>query len=104
MLPIYTQLLSYFPSGYVIADITPCGKFAILNERWESSTKNLFFLGTCTQQRDRRAASSFIHGFRYSVRSLGQLIEHERHQVPLPVKTFNQIHLTDFTDFLIGES
>jgi len=82
-------------------EITPCGKFAVLDEHWESTTKNIYFLGTCTQQRDRRAASSFIHGFRYSVRALSQLVEHERHQVPLPMKTYNQINLTELTDFLI---
>ena len=83
-------------------ETTPCGKFATLNSSWESTNvKNLYFVGTCTQQRDRRAASSFIHGFRYSARSLMYLLNHIKFNVPLPMETFNSIDMSQITEFMI---
>lgn len=53
---------------------------------WESvNVPGLFFAGTLMQERDYKgSASSFIHGFRYNVRTLHRLLEHRDHGRELP--------------------
>ena len=87
---------------FAFAEMTPCGKLAILNEKWECSVPNMYFIGTSMQQRDRRAASSFIHGFRYGVKSLFSILEEDEHSVPLPRTSFGSFDLENFVKFLIG--
>jgi thioredoxin reductase len=73
-------------------DMSACGKYPCQKATWESTNiDNLFFAGTCTQARDRRAASSFIHGFRYSAKCLAKMLNHLRHGDPLPQENFNVI-------------
>jgi hypothetical protein len=82
-------------------ETTPCGKFPVQKPTWESSNiDNLFFAGTVTQGRDRRAASSFIHGFRYSAKCLALLLNHLRHGDPLPQETFNSIEMDQLAKFI----
>lgn len=47
-------------------------KFPALNGRWESlNVSGLFFAGSASHSRDhKRAAGGFLHGFRYTARSL----------------------------------
>jgi len=60
------------------------GKYVCLTSAWESTNvKGLYFAGAVTQSRDRKAASGFIHGFRYSARTLVHLLAHFRHERPL---------------------
>jgi thioredoxin reductase len=61
------------------------GKYPALSPMWESSMPGVHFIGTAMGGRDRRAASGFIHGFRYNVRALHHVLEREDHDVPLPV-------------------
>ncbi|XP_070580802.1 FAD-dependent oxidoreductase domain-containing protein 2-like [Ptychodera flava] len=63
------------------------GKFPLLKTNWESdNVENLYFMGTSMQSNDRQAASGFIHGFRYNVRTLHRLLEEKYYNVPYPVK------------------
>ncbi len=62
---------------------TACGRYPELSAKWESSVPGLYFIGTSMAARDKRAASSFIHGFRYNVRTLFGLLEAEHEGVPL---------------------
>ncbi|PXY22283.1 NAD(P)-binding domain-containing protein [Prauserella muralis] len=64
------------------------GKFAELDGHWQTSVPGLFVIGTAMQARDRTAASSFIHGFRYNIRTLFRLLEERDHGVPLPGRSF----------------
>ncbi|XP_070547248.1 FAD-dependent oxidoreductase domain-containing protein 2-like [Ptychodera flava] len=58
-------------------------KFPVLKENWESeNVPNMFFIGTAMQSRDRKAASGFIHGFRYNVRTLYHLLREKYDDVP----------------------
>ncbi|XP_070559155.1 FAD-dependent oxidoreductase domain-containing protein 2-like [Ptychodera flava] len=50
------------------------GKYPVLDEHWETTVPDLYFIGTAMQARDRRAASGFIHGFRYNVRTLSYML------------------------------
>lgn len=61
-------------------------RFPAQTSEWEStSVPGLFFAGTLMQARDyKKAASSFIHGFRYNVRALHRLLERRHHGRELP--------------------
>jgi hypothetical protein len=68
--------------------------------RESTNIDNLFFVGTCTQGRDRKAASSFIHGFRYSAKCLALMLNHLRHGAPLPQEVFNGIKMEQIAKFI----
>lgn len=61
-------------------------RFPAQTSAWESvNVPNLYFAGTLMQARDfKKTSSSFIHGFRYNVRALFQLLEQRHHRRPLP--------------------
>ena len=64
------------------------GKYPVLDSHWQSSVPDLYFIGTSMAARDRRSASSFIHGFRYNIRTLARLLDVRYHDRPLPCRTF----------------
>ncbi|WP_284740320.1 NAD(P)-binding domain-containing protein [Amycolatopsis sp. RTGN1] len=78
----------YVDTSLFDSDCTPevdqRGKFPILGPDWQTSVPGLYFAGTATQARDRKAASGFIHGFRYNAKTLFHLVEREHYQEPLP--------------------
>ncbi len=79
-------------------------KYAKLNENWESSVPNMFFIGTTMAERDRQSASPFIHGFRYNIRTLFRMLEERFYDVPLPKRTFPLTTLAELealTDYLV---
>ena len=61
-------------------------RFPNMTSGWESTNvPDMFFAGTLMQMRDfRKAASPFIDGFRYNVRTLYHLLEHRYYGQPLP--------------------
>nr|XP_006824182.1 PREDICTED: FAD-dependent oxidoreductase domain-containing protein 2-like [Saccoglossus kowalevskii] len=59
-------------------------KFPVISNTWESNIDNMYFMGTVMQCRDRKAASGFIHGFRYNVRTLHKFLEERYEEVPYP--------------------
>lgn len=59
-------------------------KYPMLDSTWQSSVPDLYYIGTAMGVRDKQAASSFIHGFRYNVRTLFTLLEHRYHGKELP--------------------
>jgi thioredoxin reductase len=56
---------------------------------WESTNvPGLYFAGTLMHMRDyRKTFSGFIHGFRYNIRSLTDLLLHRYHGVPWPTRS-----------------
>lgn len=68
--------------------LDPLGKFPLLSSTWESSVPGLYFIGPTMQVRDHNAASGFIHGFRYNIRTLSHLLNARYHNVPLPAEEF----------------
>lgn len=64
------------------------GKFPELTYEWESTNvQGLYFAGNLMHSRDyRRTMSGFIHGFRYNVRALGQILERKYEEKPLPFR------------------
>ncbi|XP_070559152.1 FAD-dependent oxidoreductase domain-containing protein 2-like [Ptychodera flava] len=67
------------------------GKYPVLDEHWQTTIKDMYFIGTPMQSRDRRAASGFIHGFRYNVRSLCHMLRNTYNGIALPAKVFSPI-------------
>ncbi len=73
-----------------------CRPAMVINDRfpaqkstWESTNvPDLFFAGTLMQVRDyKKTTSSFIHGFRYNIRTLHRLFEQRYHGRELPFRT-----------------
>lgn len=62
------------------------GRFPDMTSAWESANvPGMYFAGTLMQARDfRKAATPFIDGFRYNVRTLYHLLEHRYHGRHLP--------------------
>jgi thioredoxin reductase len=86
-------------------ELDPLGRFPILSSTWESSVPGLYFIGTSMQVRDHTAASGFIHGFRYNVRTLFHLMNERYHNVPLPAEEFkagNREEIEALADTLIN--
>lgn len=53
-------------------------KYPLLNETWESvNVPHLYFIGGSMQAIDRTSASGFIHGFRYNIKSLANILLHK---------------------------
>ncbi|HEX9669300.1 MAG TPA: NAD(P)-binding domain-containing protein [Thermoanaerobaculia bacterium] len=56
-----------------------------------TNVPDLYFVGTLTQMRDyKKATSAFIHGFRYNVRALHRLLAGKYHGVPWPFEEVEQ--------------
>lgn len=53
---------------------------------WESTNiKDLYFVGVLTHMRDyKKKQSGFIHGFRYNIRALHQILDYKYHNQQLP--------------------
>ena len=63
-------------------------KYPMMNESWESSVPGMYFIGTNMASRDKKAASGFIHGFRYTVRSLFNILMHKDQAIAYPSNKF----------------
>jgi len=63
-------------------------KYPVLSSSWESSVPGMYFIGAAMAARDRTAASGFIHGFRYNIRTLHRLLEQRFHGGSLVDETF----------------
>lgn len=61
-------------------------RFPSQTSAWESvNVPGMYFAGTLMQARDfKKTSSGFIHGFRYNVRALFQLLQARFHDRPLP--------------------
>lgn len=80
-------------------------KYPILSNNWESSIRDMYFIGTSMGSLDRKSTSGFIHGFRYNIRTLSRLTEELYHGTQLPSETFhinNEADLTNVADFIIN--
>ena len=65
-------------------------RFPEMTAEWESvNVPGLYFIGTVMQSRDfKKTQSSFIHGFRYNIRALFNLLRHKNHELDLPTESF----------------
>jgi hypothetical protein len=83
----------YIDEGMYAEDIVPesdkMQKYPVMNPMWESTVPDLYFMGTNMAGRDKKSASGFIHGFRYNVRTLFNLLEQKYHGKALPSNSFD---------------
>jgi thioredoxin reductase len=85
---------SLFSDGWGPA-VDARSKFYTLDPTWQTTVPGMYCIGTSMQVRDRKAATSFIHGFRYNVRTLFHLMEEQYYGVDLPVE---RLQLSDQDD------
>ena len=80
---------------HVEADPRPIlkGKFPLITPEWQYvNVPNMYAIGAMMQTVNfRKNAGGFIHGFRYSIRSLIDLIFHKSYHHPLNSKSFRTI-------------
>ncbi len=82
-------------------EISDCGKLPRLTETWESvNIPGLYFIGGAMKSIDQKAASGFIHGFRYNVRTLANILAERYEDKPYPFKTFKPFDWDKFLDFM----
>lgn len=94
---------SWLNAALFAEDIRPAswygGKFPSLSPAWESvNVPDLFFVGGAMQGNDRKAASGFIHGFRYNIRTLHRLLEERYEGVAYPADTLDPFDWQAFVD------
>nr|XP_002127179.2 FAD-dependent oxidoreductase domain-containing protein 2 [Ciona intestinalis] len=70
---------------------TSKGKYPLISPMYESlDVRNLYFAGTNTHSLDwRKSAGGFIHGYRYTVRTLHRIMEWTHHGVQWPAVKFS---------------
>lgn len=73
-------------------------KYPRLSPCWESSVPGLYFMGAAMAACDRKSASGFIHGFRYNVRSLHNMLEERYHGAALASRSFRMEDAQDLED------
>lgn len=69
-------------------ELNPSGQYALLSSTWESTTPDLFFIGTAMAGRNPRSPTSTLHGFRYGVRAVFHAMEERYENVPVPNRVF----------------
>ncbi len=91
--------LSLFDES-IIPETKQNNKYPLLNENWESlNVNNLFFIGGAMQSIDRKSSSGFIHGFRYNIKSLHNILSHRYEGLEL-----NQISFSSFDEKVFFEN
>lgn len=79
----------------IVPDADKMKKYPVLNTTWESSVPDMYFIGTNMAARDKKSASGFIHGFRYNVRTLFNLLQEKYHGKSLPSDKFDLANEAD---------
>jgi hypothetical protein len=78
-------------------------KYPELTTSWESvNVPNLFFVGGAMIGADRlkKSASGVIHGYRYNIRTLANLIDERYEDVPLPAQVFDPVDWNVLVDWI----
>jgi thioredoxin reductase len=67
-------------------ELTINNRYPNQTSEWESTNvKDLYFAGVLTHMRDyKKKQSGFIHGFRYNIRALHQILDYKYHNQQLP--------------------
>ncbi len=85
-----------------LPQVTQDGRLPQMKLTWESTNiPDLFFAGTLMRTLDpKKSSTSFIHGFRYNIRTLTRLLEEKYYFVPYPAETV-LLKADTLTDFLL---
>ena len=77
------------------------GRYPSLSSCWETDTENLFYIGKAMAAIDRQSAFGFIHGFRYNIRTLHNILENRSFSAPLPQTTIPDRKLQQIAEKLL---
>jgi hypothetical protein len=82
----YNMLTKQDECRRILYEVTHHGKYPKLNPYYESvNVKRLYFAGSLMHGHDfRKSAGGFIHGFRYSIMMLNNIINWREHGVSIP--------------------
>ena len=80
------------------------GRYPSLSDCWETATDNLFYIGAAMAAIDKQSASGFIHGFRYNIRTLHNILENRYFSTQLPHQIIADRQLQNIADIIIGRS
>lgn len=99
-------ILEFFSSLKFSSNHGRTVKYPAIGYDYESKDySNLFFAGTVTHSLDfRKSSGGFIHGFRYTIRSLHRIMEHRYHKVEWPSTKLPIIDLINFVLIRINEA
>lgn len=64
------------------------GRYPLLSSTWETTTPDLFFIGTAMAGRNPRSPTTTLHGFRYAVRAVFNYMEQRYEAVSPPNRVF----------------
>jgi thioredoxin reductase len=81
--------------------ISKDGRYPVLNSSWEcANLPDLYFIGTTMSANDKQSASGFIHGYRYNIRTLFNLLEEKHEKISYPCEPMIPFRLDDFLDWM----
>jgi len=63
-------------------------RYPLLSSSWESTTPDLYYIGTAMSGRNIRSPTTTLHGFRYAVRSVFNFLQQRYENVPMPNQVF----------------
>ena len=97
----------WVPTEIFAPDLVPeswyRGKYPETTSSWESvNVPNLFFVGGNLIGGDKhtKSSSGFIHGYRYNIRSLVNLLDERYEGEPLPTRSFDPLDWNELVDWL----
>lgn len=96
----------YLDPDLFAPDIVPAAsdsseKYPYMTSAWESTVPDMYFVGASMEGRNRRSPTGFIHGYRYTTRTLFRILENRYHGMPTPTEVFD---LKDSDDLMrLGE-
>lgn len=95
----------FVPERLFAAEVMPetwrDGKFPVLTPSWESANvQNLYFIGGAMVSNDKKSASGFIHGYRYNIRVLSDLLEERYEAVPYPKTVLGTFEWDAIADYI----
>ena len=78
------------------------GKFPKVNPDWQySGVENMYSIGAPMQTVNfRKNAGGFIHGFRYTIKTLVDLIAEKSYGIPYPSIELSNYNVSDLADFM----
>ena len=99
----------FVPERLFAPEVTPDswynGKYPALTPRWESANvQNLYFIGGAMVGNDKKSASGFIHGYRYNIRVLSNLLEEQYEGVPFPTNVMDTFEWDTIADHVYQRS
>lgn len=77
------------------------GKYLAMTPHWESvNVSDLYFIGGAMVGNDKKAASAFIHGYRYNIRTLSHMLEEQYEGIPYPTVAMGPFSWDEFAEYV----